>query len=93
MNSPLNPKIRLLNPELFIPDKITPANQSDAVLSYITYVRVAIQLAFYFLKISGVEQLDSHLSLYSLPRPLMTLTTAPSSPLPLPFFLAIDHGR
>ena len=51
MNCPLNPKIRLLNPELFIPDKITPANQSEAVLSYVTYVRVAIQLAFFFFKL------------------------------------------
>lgn len=68
MNCPLNPKIGLLNPELFIPDKITPANQSEAVLSYVTYVRVAIQLAFFFLKNKwgGAVRL-SPLSLLSFP--------------------------
>lgn len=65
--------------------------RSSFVLRYVRTRGNPVSI-FLFKKISGVEQVDSHLSLYSLPRPLMTLTTAPSSPLPLPFFLALDHG-
>lgn len=59
--------------------------RSSFVLRYVRTRGNPVSI-FLFKKISGVEQVDSHL--FTLSRPLMTLTTAPLPPLPLPFFLA-----